>query len=151
MWIFFGSGDGGAAATLAGGPDGIGAVATGGDAATGGQLGPPEAAEGNAEAAGGGRPDDGVTVASTDDGRGGLPPEVTGIVETTFGAGFAGSMLIGSSSRETKFSGPAVFVAPWLALPAGASAEFGMTLLGALLALMTGGNAGSNDPPNMVR
>lgn len=154
VWIFFGSGggDGGVAAELTGELGGTGAIAAGGEATgAAGQLGPAEAAGGGA-ATGAGRLDDGVTAATTDGGKGGLSPEVTGIVETTLGAGFACSMLIGSSSRETKFSVPAVFAAPaWFELAAWASPEFGITLLGALLALMIGGNAGSNDPPNMVR
>jgi len=148
VWIFFGSG-GGNADVAAGvtGTAAIGGLAPG----AGGQLVPAEAAEGGA-GTGAGRLADGVTVATTDGGKGGLSPEVTGIVETILGAGFACSMLTGSSSRETKFSVPAVFAAPGsLALAACASPEFGMTLLGAVLALMIGGNAGSNDPPNMVR
>src|SRR6185312_14852387 len=113
---------------------GTGAVATGGaTAGAGGQFGLVAIA---------------VMVATTDGGKGGLSREVTGIVETTRGAVFASSMLIGSSSRETK---SAVFLAPaGLELAAWDSAAFGMTSLGALLALMIG-EVGSNEPPNVVR
>ena len=127
VWIFFGCGgcgDGGVAAAfaeLAGGLGWTGAAVTGGaTAGGGGQLGLAEgagagAATGASEAGDGA----GVTAATTDGGIGGLSPEVTGIVETTFGAGFACSMLIGSSSRGTKFSVPAVFAAPvWVELAA---------------------------------
>ncbi len=68
------------------------------------------------------------------------------------GAGFGGSMLIGSSSRETTFSpADALATPPWPELAAWVSPEFGMTLLGEVFALMMGGSAGSSDPPNMVR
>ena len=69
------------------------------------------------------------------------------------GAGFGASMLIGSSSRETTFSAADALVAPppWPELAAWVSPELGMTLFGEVFALMTGGSAGSSDPPNVVR
>jgi hypothetical protein len=77
---------------------------------------------------------------------------LTGIVEMILGAAFGGSMLIGSSSRETTFSAAdAVVAPPWPELAAWVSPELGMTLLGEVFALMTGGSAGSSDPPNVVR
>ena len=91
VWIFFGSaggdgrgrGNGGVATVLTGRLGGTGAVATGGaTAGAGGQFGLVAIA---------------VMVATTDGGKGGLSREVTGIVETTRGAVFASSMLIGSS------------------------------------------------------
>ena len=82
-------------------------------------MGAAEAAVGGGTATGAGEAGDGEMAATTDGGGAAFSPEVTGIVETTFGAGFACSMLIGSSSRGTTFSVPAVFVAPvWLELAA---------------------------------
>src|SRR3984957_3279535 len=145
--IFFGSGGGpcGAAAALAGGLGCAGAVATG--AAIAGaeaQAGLDEGRDAGAVT--------GAADATTDGGKAALWLLLTGIVEMILGAGFGGSMLIGSSSRETTFSATdAVAVPPWPELAAWGSPELGMSLLGEVFALMTGGSAGSRDPPNVVR
>ena len=82
-------------------------------------------------------------------------PVTIGMVATTRGAAFGGSIATGCSSRDTRFSvepvvaAPACFGSP--ALFACESAAAGATLIGPLLALMMGGSVGRTEPPNIAR
>jgi hypothetical protein len=131
VWIFFGSAEAGAGGAAAAG---IGTgVAGGGETPLG--------------AGGGGQT---LSVAGAPVAAGDEPcPPTIGIVETTRGAAFGGSILTGCSSRETILS-----VEPVAAKPvrfALLAWESGTILLGPSFALMIGGSVGNTEPPNMAR